>query len=423
MDTEQHETPPDMQQQMDTDVDTHMEEVTESPADAPGSGRRRPLRRLGAAGTPVAGSSALLQKVLGDLEEEDGGQHEMGGDSSPVERRVATRRAARRRAESGAGAGFVSGGLRLGGSPLAGRRSKRLSGGSSVVAESEVGGMEGGERLVGVVEEEEMEVVEEVEESTVLEPGEDDEVQVEEEQDEEQEEAQEVGEKEAAQRLGRKRPRGSPRAPSPELGTSIAEESPALKRRRRREVASPAQQQQPAKKPRGRPPARPQPPRQPSPEPSPQPQRRPQAQTQAKAKPTAKKRQPKKKKKPADDEDAEAPSGSVPVTVQRFTKPARTSAAADGEDEASTDLLNGEIPFSSRGGVNAVDVLSKLCEELIEAYMDKLEERGRAAEDAATRREQKTMYRTLEAFQEELRTRLLEHVSVAVLKFWLFGGG
>jgi outer membrane biosynthesis protein TonB len=211
--------------------------------------------------------------------------------------------------------------------------------------------------------------------------------------------------------------------PSPELGTSIAEESPALKRRRRREVASPAQQQQPAKKPRGRPPARPQPPRQPSPEPSPQPQRRPQAQTQAKAKPTAKKRQPKKKKKPADDEDAEAPSGSVPVTVQRFTKPARASAAADGEDEASTDLLNGEIPFSSRGGVNAVDVLSKLCEELIEAYMDRLEERGRAAEDAATRREQKTMYRTLEAFQEELRTRLLEHVSVAVLKFWLFGGG
>jgi hypothetical protein len=272
------------------------------------------------------------------------------------------------------------------------------------------------------VEEEEMEVVEEVEESTVLEPGEDDEVQVEEGQDEEQEEAQEVGEKEAAQRLGRKRPRRSPRVPSPELGTSIAEESPVLKRRRRREVASPAQQQQPAKKPRGRPPARPQPPRQPSPEPSPQPQRRPQAQTQAKAKPTAKKRQP-KKKKPANDEDAEAPSGSVPVTVQRFTKPARASAAADGEDEASTDLLNGEIPFSSRGGVNAVDVLSKLCEELIEAYMDKLEERGRAAEDAATRREQKTMYRTLEAFQEELRTRLLEHVSVAVLKFWLFGGG
>ena len=96
--------------------------------------------------------------------------------------------------------------------------------------------------------------------------------------------------------------------------------------------------------------------------------------------------------------------------MQRFTRP---RAAAEEGDGPSSALLNGEIPFTSRGGVNAVDVLSKLCEELIEAYMDKLQERGRAAEDAATRREQKTMYRALEAFQEELRTRLLEHVSPA----------
>lgn len=416
-DDDDPETDTDMQMQVD------LEEVTESPADAPGSGRRRPLR-LGA-GTPVVGSSTLLQKVLADLDGDgDGGEGEgMGGDSSPVERRVATRRAARRSAESASG----TGGSRFEGegSPLAaagGSRSVRLSGrSSSVVAESEVGG----ERL-GVVEEEEgmeeVEEVEEVEESTVLQPGEE-EAEVQEE--EEQEEAQEVGEKEAAQRLGRKRPRRSPRAPSPELGTGIAEESPALKRRRRREPASPAQQQQPAKKARGRPPARPQPPRQPSPEPQPQPQRRPQAQTQAKPKPTAK-RQTKKKKQQANDGDAEAPTGSVPVTVQRFTKPRAASAAADGEDEPSTDLLNGEIPFTNRGGVNAVDVLSKLCEELIEAYMDKLEERGRAAEDAATRREQKTMYRTLEAFQEELRTRLLEHVSVTFVRvgwFWYEADG
>jgi hypothetical protein len=93
--------------------------------------------------------------------------------------------------------------------------------------------------------------------------------------------------------------------------------------------------------------------------------------------------------------------------VQRFTKPPRVS---DAEGPA-TDTLTGEIPFANRGGVNAVDVLSKLCEELVEMYMDKLEARARAAEDAATRREQKTMYRALEAFQEELKTRLLEHVS------------
>lgn len=61
-------------------------------------------------------------------------------------------------------------------------------------------------------------------------------------------------------------------------------------------------------------------------------------------------------------------------------------------------------------------MLSTLCDELLEAYMEKLVERGRAAEDAATRREQKTMYRALEAFQEEVRTRLLEHVSHYLLR-------
>ncbi|KAJ4297250.1 hypothetical protein N0V88_004168 [Collariella sp. IMI 366227] len=173
--------------------------------------------------------------------------------------------------------------------------------------------------------------------------------------EEEAEEAEEVGEKEAAQHLGRKRSRRSLPAPSPELGSSVINESPAPKRRRRREAASPAKQQQPAKKPRK-----------------------------------------------STTDDTNAPSGSVPVPVQRFAKPPRPTSDADhGEDL--------EIPFTSRSGVNAVDVLSKLCEELSEAYMAKLEERGQAAADAATRREQKTMHRALEAFLEELRTRLLEH--------------
>jgi hypothetical protein len=119
----------------------------------------------------------------------------------------------------------------------------------------------------------------------------------------------------------------------------------------------------------------------------------------------------KKKRKPVSETDGEEESGSVPVTVQRFAKPRVTGDSGGGDHDPSAELLNGEIPFANRGGVNAVDVLSKLCEELIEAYLTKLEERGRAAEDAATRREQKTMYRALEAFQEELRTRLLEHVS------------
>ena len=129
-----------------------------------------------------------------------------------------------------------------------------------------------------------------------------------------------------------------------------------------------------------------------------------------KPKPRAKKQTKRKSKTASEDGDEE--TGSVPVTVQRFTKPSRPGDRAVGEAETGEDPLNGEIPFANHSGVNAVDVLSKLCEELIEAYMAKLEERLSAAEDAATKREQRTMYRALEAFQEELRTRLLEHVSV-----------
>ncbi|KAH6650625.1 hypothetical protein F5144DRAFT_477899 [Chaetomium tenue] len=400
--TRRHHLPTSME------ITTEME-VTESPADAPGSGRRRPLR-VGP-GTPLAGSSALLQRVMEEEDLDAEGDASMGldvaggggmvGNSSPIERRVA------RRGRAGVGRG--------GGRAVFGGRRRVVESVAESVVEGEV--------ELGVEEEETEEVeeaVEEVEEeeevieeSTVqLEDGQTsvDEVQTVAEQ--EVEEAQEVGEEEAAQRLGRKRPRRSPRAPSPELGSGVAENLPAPKRRRGRPGASPAQQQQPAKKARvGRPP-KVQPPRQPSPSPQPEPPTRARAQPRPKPKPKPKpkaKKQARKSKAAAngdDDSEGERPSGSVPVTVQRFTKPSRV---AEEGGEPSSALLHGEIPFASRGGVNAVDVLSKLCEELIEAYMDKLQERGRAAEDAATRREQKTMYRALEAFQEELRTRLLEH--------------
>ncbi|KAL2023236.1 hypothetical protein VTK56DRAFT_3359 [Thermocarpiscus australiensis] len=370
------------------------EEVGESPADAPGSGRRRPLRP--GAATPVVGSSALLQKVLDDL---DDSTQQAAPTSSPIERRVATRRSevmrkARVSAES-AGSG--------GGTGRARRTSARLSGSSA--AESETG-----KEVSSLMAVEEEEAEGEVEHSTdqqgdVQRASDEAETEEEQEHEREREEADEVGEKEAAQRLGRSNRRRSLPAPSPELSSGLMEESSVPRRRRRREPVSPAQQQQPAKKART---SKPQP-KTPAQQPQPQPQV--QAQTQAKPKRKPKAQQAKKRKvsnRPEDAEEEDGESTSVPVVVQRFTKP-RVSGGQDGEDEPVADVLSGEIPFANRGGVNAVDVLSKLCEELIEAYMTKLEERARTAEDAATKREQKTMYRALEAFQEELRTRLLEH--------------
>jgi hypothetical protein len=142
-------------------------------------------------------------------------------------------------------------------------------------------------------------------------------------------------------------------------------------------------------------------------EPSPEPVVRPtkavkQKKSKGKASPAAQ-RQPKKKSKP---KSTSRESGeTIPVVVHRLTKPVLYD-----EDDTDADLLNEDIPFAKRSGVNAVDVLSQFCEEVVESGLAALEEGGSNAEDAATRKEYRTKLRAVEAFQEELRTRLMELV-------------
>jgi len=356
------------------------EEVGESPADAPGSGRRRPLRLSEDA--PVVGSSTLLQRVLEDLDETTA--HVPS--SSPLQRMVIRRQSGEAERQQ--------------------RWSVRLSGGSTATGGDEDDELtpdrprkrdievkkatfkpngEKRARLEPTSAPVEKQPVEELERAAgdADEGDEGDEGEV-----EDEDTAQEIGDREAAQKLAtRKRPRQSlPAPPSPELHSQPPESpEPAPKRRRRKEAASPARQQQP-KQPKNKPGKK-------------------QAPANKKSGPKAKAKAP---NTAADDGD-EADGGSVPVTVHRFSKKPQV-----GEDEPDAGLLNAEIPFANRGGVNAVDVLSKLCEELIAAFLARLEDNVRNAEDAAGRREQRTMLRSLEAFQEELRTRLLEHVSCSV---------
>jgi hypothetical protein len=154
---------------------------------------------------------------------------------------------------------------------------------------------------------------------------------------------------------------------------------PVAKRRRRKEpVASPAQQRQPAKQ-----------------------------QKPKKAQQAAKKKKPTKPAEGGDDEEAEVDAGSVSVTVQRFTKKANLVS----EDDPDAEFFNADIPFANRTGVSTVDVLSDLCDQLIEAFLERLQENARNADDAATKREQKVKQRALEAFQKQLETRLLPLVS------------
>jgi hypothetical protein len=81
------------------------------------------------------------------------------------------------------------------------------------------------------------------------------------------------------------------------------------------------------------------------------------------------------------------------------------------EDELHADILNAEIPRAKRGGVNAIDVLSQICQEIIGAGLDTLEDGCNRCEDPILRREYKTKLRAVEAFGDELQTRLLDHVS------------
>lgn len=94
----------------------------------------------------------------------------------------------------------------------------------------------------------------------------------------------------------------------------------------------------------------------------------------------------------------------ISVKIQRFTKPTRLNE----DDPEAEDILNTEIPFANRSGVNAVDVLAQICEELINSGHHKLQDTLDQAQDAATKKELRVKLRALEAFQEEMRTRFLE---------------
>jgi hypothetical protein len=96
----------------------------------------------------------------------------------------------------------------------------------------------------------------------------------------------------------------------------------------------------------------------------------------------------------------------IPVTVHRLSR-----APLYDEDELHADILNAEIPRAKRGGVNAIDVLSQICQEIIGAGLDTLEDGCNRCEDPILRREYKTKLRAVEAFGDELQTRLLDHVS------------
>ncbi|CAK7221933.1 hypothetical protein SEUCBS140593_004729 [Sporothrix eucalyptigena] len=254
---------------------------------------------------------------------------------------------------------------------------------------------------------------------------------------EENEEAEEIDALEAAKTIGRKRPRRSAvHEPSPELGSDPkqAEPSsqasapaenetgrPAAKRRRRQQlhVQSPASQNQPRPT-------------------------KPTKGDKAKKQPAKRKR---RREADGDEVDGEGDGSQgeedlegvgkarsrgapVPITVQRYSQFRRKSrgvAANTNDDDAGESdeddelaAAGADLAFANRSGVNAVDVLAQICEDIVEQRLQALQEKhqqarqqqqdpdnGDAAQAAAIRKETVVARRALESFQQELRARLL----------------
>ncbi|KAF7949519.1 uncharacterized protein EAE97_003028 [Botrytis byssoidea] len=94
----------------------------------------------------------------------------------------------------------------------------------------------------------------------------------------------------------------------------------------------------------------------------------------------------------------------IPVIVHRLTK-----GPVYDEDDSDAEILNSEIPCATRAGVNAVDVLGQICQELVTAGLETLGDNAVKTQDAAQRLEYKTKMRAVDSFGKELRVRLLEH--------------
>ncbi|RDL30997.1 uncharacterized protein BP5553_09786 [Venustampulla echinocandica] len=94
----------------------------------------------------------------------------------------------------------------------------------------------------------------------------------------------------------------------------------------------------------------------------------------------------------------------IPVTVHRLTEQPLWE-----EDESDADVLNSGIPYAKRPGVNTVDVLSQVCQEIIGTRLETLEDGVRHADDSTLRREYKTKWNAIKSFGEELQSRLLAH--------------
>lgn len=94
--------------------------------------------------------------------------------------------------------------------------------------------------------------------------------------------------------------------------------------------------------------------------------------------------------------------GTIPITVHRLSRPQPTDHSS-----ADEDILAAANPFPRRSGVNAIDVLSQICRELVAKAAENLKS-GEAKERGARKRVETRKRKAVEMFGEELDARLFQ---------------
>ncbi|KOS21428.1 hypothetical protein ESCO_005001 [Escovopsis weberi] len=218
----------------------------------------------------------------------------------------------------------------------------------------------------------------------------------------------EAGEATEAPRISKKKRGRPPRQKSPELGSVSAEEKPQeeveqpIPKRRRQDNDRASRRQPPviqrAAKPRSKPES---------------PSQAQEDEGSGEEESQAKKTKPRRRRRAKDaDEDGEGGGdGMIEVTVQRFVHHKRRGDDGDGDDDDEADPLHADIPFANRGGESVVDALAQVCDEIITSTLAQFRETAAdATSDVAKKKECRIKMRAIEAFREELNSRLLSHV-------------
>lgn len=121
-------------------------------------------------------------------------------------------------------------------------------------------------------------------------------------------------------------------------------------------------------------------------------------------------------KRPREQDGNQEPrrhEGTVAITVHRLTNTQildhAASDASDDEQDSTDELEAVGKKFPSRNGVNAADVLSQICKEILDKHLTTLE--NNIANDAANqakRSEYARQRKTIEAYGTQLEGRLFE---------------